>query len=140
MAHATSEQYETYTDTTAPSNIGLLLARASRLVDQALLCAVYDVDDDGVATEAAVLTALEEATIEQVHAWVAVGEDGTNATAEYGDVAIGSVRLGRRSSSGGAGGGSAATRLAPQAAMVLAQAGLTGQSPYSYQVCETTDE
>lgn len=137
MAHATSQEYEDYTGATAPADIGLKLTRASRLVDKELLCAVYDVDDTGTATDAEVLAALRDATCEQVAAWVASGtEDGTGAAPVYQDVQIGSVRLGRGATSGGAGGGgSAATRLAPQARMVLEQARLTGHAPRTYPAC-----
>jgi hypothetical protein len=138
MAYATVDDLvPTYVDP-APANAVLLLARASRLVDQALLCAVYDVDEDGLPTEPSYVTALRDATCEQVAAWVEAGEDGTGASAEYRDVQIGSVRLargGRGSETGAGGGGSAAARLAPQAAMILQQAGLTGHEPYTYRGC-----
>ena len=124
MAYATSSDYTAYTGGSAPTNIDLLLTRASRAVDQALIAAVYDTED------ADVVTALREATCEQVAAWAAVGEDGTGASAEYANVSIGSVSLGRAQSGGAGGGGSAATRLAPQAFAVLQQAGLTGHGPW----------
>lgn len=130
MAYATIDDLTpTYVDP-APANATLLLERASRLVDDALLCAVYDVDEDGLPTDPAHIAALRDATCEQVAAWIAVGEDGTGASAEYGDVQIGSVRLARTarggSQTGAGGGGSAAARLAPQAWMILQQVGLVG--------------
>ncbi|MBG0830516.1 hypothetical protein HS041_22400 [Planomonospora sp. ID67723] len=130
MAYATVDDLAPYV-TSIPSNATVLLDRATRLIDQALLTSVYDVDDDGAATDATVIAALRAAVCEQVTQWIAVGEDGTGALAEWGDVAIGSVRLGGRSTAG-AGGGSAATRLAPQAAMILHQAELLGHSPWTY--------
>jgi hypothetical protein len=141
MAYATSAEYTAYTGQTAPADIGLLLTRASRLVDQALLTAVYEVDDEQLPVDAAIATALKEATIEQAAAWVASGvEDGTGAADGWGNVSIATVSLGRPSKNGGAGGGgSAATRLAPQAFMVLQQAGLTGQEPFTYPVCWASD-
>lgn len=136
MAYATQADLVPTYLATAPANADLLLTRASRLVDQALLTAVYSVDEDGLPTEADHIAALRDATCEQVAAWVQVGEDGTGASAEYADVQIGSVRLARggrgSSSSGVGGGGSAATRLAPQAWATLQQAGLTGFSPWTY--------
>ncbi|MBF8191662.1 hypothetical protein ITP53_39410 [Nonomuraea sp. K274] len=124
---------------TGPTNAALMLTRASRAVDQALLSAVYPVDDAGLPTEPAHITALREATCEQVAAWVASGtEDGTGAAAQYGQVGIGSVNLGR-AQTGAGGGGSAAARLAPQARMVLEQAGLTGHEPRTFQTCEAAD-
>lgn len=134
MAYATSADYTTYTGQTAPTDIALLLTRASRLVDQALLTAVYPVED-GLPTDADHIVALRDATCEQVSTWLGVGEDGTGALGEYSNVSIGSVSLGRAQSGGAGGGGSAATCLAPQAAMILQQAGLTGREPYTYPVC-----
>ncbi|MFI6534184.1 hypothetical protein ACIBHY_17115 [Nonomuraea sp. NPDC050547] len=113
----------------APDNAELLLTRASREVDQALLSAVYDVDEDGAPTEAAHVTALMEATCEQVAAWVEEGESGTGVAGRWDDVQLGSLRLARRgrgSQAGVGGGGSAAARLAPQAWKILQQAGLVG--------------
>lgn len=125
MAHATVQEYETYSGTTAPPNAALLLTRASRLVDRELLCTVYDVDELGTATDPKVLAALREATCEQVAAWIPAEEDGTGVSEMYGTVSIGSVTLAR----GAGGGGSAADHLAPQARLVLEQAGLTGHAP-----------
>jgi hypothetical protein len=123
MAYATPEQYTTYTGQAAPAGLDLLLIRAARIVDQALLAAVYDTEDEDV------VAALRDATCEQAATWVAVGEDGTGALGEYANVSIGSVSLGRAQSGGAGGGGSAATRLAPQAWAILQQAGLTGHEP-----------
>ncbi|MGA5764480.1 hypothetical protein [Nonomuraea bangladeshensis] len=134
MAYATSAEYAAYTGTTAPDGIDLLLARASRLVDQVLLCSVYDTGDEDV------VTALREATIEQAAAWNATGiEDGTGAAAEWANVSIATVALGRPQSGGAGGGGSAAIRPAPQALMVLQQAGLTGHEPRTFPRCEAAD-
>lgn len=129
MAHATVQEYETYTATTAPAGLALLLTRASRLVDKELLCAVYDVDETGTATNPKVLAALREATCEQVAAWIPAEEDGTGVSEMYGTVSIGSVTLARAQGRGAGGGGSAADHLAPQARLVLEQAGLTGHAP-----------
>lgn len=135
-AYATSTDYANKLRAAAPLGVEPLLERASQVVDQALLTAVYPVDDDGLPTEADHIAALRDAVCEQVAAWLQVGEDGTGASGEYQDVQIGSVRLGRGTSSGGAGGGgSAATRLAPQAWTALQQAGLTGHGPYTYPRC-----
>ncbi|MFD1940536.1 hypothetical protein ACFSKW_54685 [Nonomuraea mangrovi] len=142
MAYATiADLVPAYVDP-EPADAELLLTRASRLVDGALLTAVYPVDEDGLPTETAHVTALKEATCEQVAAWLEAGETGTGATAEYRDVQIGSVRLargGRGSETGAGGGGSAAARLAPQALLILQQAQLTGHEPYTYQACEAAD-
>lgn len=128
MAYATPEEYEAYTGATVPAGIALMLTRASRVVDQVLLSAVYDVDDDGLPTDPAVQAALRDATIEQAAYWAQTGEDGTGALSEYANVSIGSVSLGRAQTEG-AGPGSGARTLAPQAWQILTQAGLTGHAP-----------
>lgn len=132
-SYATAEEYETEIGS-APDNIGRLLTLASRDVDAALISAVYDVED-GEATDAAVIVALKEATIEQAAYYLDTGDTtGTGGMAVYTSVSIGSVAL-ARPQTGGAGGGSAARPLAPQAFSVLQLAGLTGHEPYTYQPC-----
>ena len=93
MAYATVDDLVPDYVTPAPANAQLLLTRATRRVDQALLCAVYDVDEDGIPTDPDHVTALRDATCEQVAAWVEAGEDGTGASADYSDVQICSVRV-----------------------------------------------
>lgn len=125
-----------------PADAELLLERATILVDDNIVCAIYETDEDGLPTDAALVTALMRAVCEQVAAWKASGvEDGTGAAAQWANVSIGSASLGRRSTSGGgaAGGGSAADCLAPQPAKILRLAGLLGQEPYTYPVCEAAD-
>ncbi|MEU4225807.1 hypothetical protein AB0F17_16055 [Nonomuraea sp. NPDC026600] len=139
MAYATSAEYEAELGAgTAPANIERLLTLASRDVDAALIAAVYNVED-GAATDAAVITALKEATIEQAAYCLDTGDEtGTGGSLTYTSVSIGSVAL-SRPQSGGAGGGSAARPLAPQARSVLQLAGLTGHEPYTYQTCAAAD-
>ncbi|MFI6909883.1 hypothetical protein ACIBKY_52085 [Nonomuraea sp. NPDC050394] len=142
MAYATSSDYQTYTGQTPPEGIALLLTRASREVDTVLLSSVYPVDEDGLPTEAAHITAVMEATCEQVAAWVEEGETGTGTSGKWDDVRIGSVQLasrGRGSQAGAGGGGSAAARLAPQAWEVLQLAGLTGHSPRTNRCAGVAD-
>lgn len=131
MAYATSAEYAAYTGQTAPDGIDLLLTRASRLVDQALVCTVYDVDENDLPTDPDHVAAFRDATIEQVSAWVGGGEDGTGAADAYSSVSIGSVTL-TRGQDGKRTATSAARQLCPQAAMVLQQAGLTGFGPWTY--------
>ncbi|MFF0860902.1 hypothetical protein ACFYUV_04015 [Nonomuraea sp. NPDC003560] len=130
MAYATAAEYEDYTGQTPPSDIDLRLARASRLVRSATIAAVYEVDAEQLPVDGRITTALREATIEQVAAWIEVEETGTGTGGadRWDNVQIGSVHLARGSSQAGAGGGGSATaRLAPQALLILQQAGLTGQ-------------
>ena len=50
MAYATADELETYTGNAAPANATVLLDRASRKVDELLMCAVYDLDSVGLPT------------------------------------------------------------------------------------------
>jgi hypothetical protein len=103
------------------------LDRASRLVDRELIAAIYDRADPDV------VEALKAATLEQMADWDTSGADGTEAgdPGQWSTVSAGSIALGRGSRSGGSGGASASTtdRLCTQAALILQQAGLTGQGP-----------
>ena len=128
--YATTQDYATHLGSAPPPGIDLLLARATRLIDQAIMSAVYDVDDDGMPTDSAVRSALRDATIEQAAYWSQTGEDGTGALSEYAQGSIGSVSLGRHQTEG-AGPGSGARTLAPQAWQILQQAGLTGHGPWT---------
>lgn len=116
MAYATTDDLAGYVDV-VPSNAPTLLERASRAVDQALLCAVYDTDDTDIQA------ALRAATCEHAAFGLESGDGtGTGAAAGYGSISIGSVALSRADNSRD-------TVLAPQAWMVLQLAGLTGHSP-----------
>jgi len=127
--YATTQDYAAYLGVAPPPGIDLLLARASLLVDEALLSAVYPVGEDGMPADPAVAAALRDATIEQAAYWVATGEDGSGATAEYANVSIGSVSLGRAQTGAGGGGSGAVRPLAPAAALILSRAGLLGHAP-----------
>ena len=120
--YATTADYALHLRAAPPANSRLALARASAAVDDMLLCAVYDVDDDGMPTDTAVIAALKEATCVQA-------QDARAAkAAAAGSFSIGSVSV---------------TRSAPQtvreedyrsprAWAVLQRAGLTGASPWSW--------
>ena len=119
--------YATITDLDAklgrtPVNAEQLLIRASRDVDRALLCTVYDPEDS------AVLTALKEATLEQVAANLEYGNASGLGGSRRGGFTIGKLSV-----------QAAATDEAPvkvgslweQAWTVLQVAGLTGHGPQS---------
>jgi len=126
MAHATEADLVPAYVATTPANVDLLLTRASRDVDRALLCSVYDPDD------ADVVTALMEATCEQ-----AAGQLAAGATDGIGAAAPASFTLGKLSVNRGSGGANPAAQarkvggLWEQAWAVLQLAGLTGQEPYA---------
>ena len=104
-----------------PDNADLLLVRASRQVDRALLCAVYD------ATDADVIAALKAAVVEQVAGMLAAGD-----LAGLDKPAAGGFTLGRLSVQAPSGGQTGPARtgvLYDQAWLVLQLAGLTGQGP-----------
>lgn len=124
MAYATVEELADEPYNLSPANAQLLLDRASRDVDRALLTSVYDTEDaDNVA-------ALKSATLEQVAAQLAAGAaDGIGAGAAR------SFTLGKLSvNKGGTPPNPAAqaVKVGPlweQAWAVLQLAGLTGQGP-----------
>ncbi|XTZ18187.1 hypothetical protein ACQSSU_12835 [Micromonospora echinospora] len=131
MAYATVEELEAYPVTVpAGVNAELLLTRASRDVDRALLTAIYDVDDDGMPTKPAVREALRTATIEQVAGMLDAGErTGTGAAQPPAGFTIGKLSV---QAAGSSGGGQQASKIAglwPQAWQVLQAAGLTGRGP-----------
>lgn len=133
--YATSGDLTAY-PVTVPAGVsaGLLLQRASRDVDRALLTAVYETDDDGMPTDADIRQALRDATCEQVAGYLDSGDlTGTGAAPPTAGFTIGkiSVQRGGQGASGGAVQSVKIGVLYPQAWQVLQQAGLTGQGPYS---------
>lgn len=133
MAYATVADLTDFLDPDpVPANAQLLLDRASRDIDRALLTSVYDVEDaDNVA-------ALKSACLEQVSGNLDAGDkkgNGTNVPSSFS--------LGKLSVSRGGKGANAATQaikikgLWEQAWLVLQLAGLTGQGPSDPQTTET---
>jgi hypothetical protein len=111
-----------------PADAAQLLARASRDVDKALLCAVYDVDTAGMPTAPAVAQALKEATLEQA-AWRMRMGDGASSAGKWSRVAIGSANLERRTDRT-APDEAAVGRLGADASEVLQLAGLLNNGPW----------
>lgn len=95
--YATSSQYETYTGVTpAPSDIEVRLRRASQFLDaQVLRLCWYEVDDDGLPTNALVAAAFADAVCAQVEWGVDVGDVTGAAAVGWGTVTIGSATLSR---------------------------------------------
>lgn len=130
MAYATTQDLAGVLDYT-PNNAQVLLDRASRQIDRAIQCAVYNVDGNGMPTDAAVITALKDATCEQVAYMLEVGNTagiahGLKAGVPSG-ASAGTVELSRGPSTGGA--SADQPWLAEQAEIILRQAGLLGQEP-----------
>lgn len=130
--YATSADLAAY-PVTVPAGVaaGPLLVRASRDVDRALLCAVYDVDDAGMPTSTVVRQALREAVCEQVAAMVDSGErTGTGAAVPSTGFTIGKLSV-QKPAGGAPGQAGRVGALWPQAWQILQQAGLTGHGPQS---------
>jgi hypothetical protein len=114
-----------------PPNAQVLLDRASRDIDRAIQCAIYDVDDAGLPTLAAVTEALREATCEQVAYQLEIGNtDGIAHGLQSGvpsGASAGGVELSRGPSTGGA--TADQPWLGDQPRHILRTAGLLGPGP-----------
>ena len=121
MAYATVDQLNTKLGRT-PVNAQQLLDRASRDVDRAILCAVYD------PTDPAVVTALREATLEQVATNLDQGDvTGLGGTQRGRSFTIGRLNVQRSTSSDDR--PARIGSLWEQAWDILQAAGLTGHGP-----------
>ena len=94
--YATSAQYQAYTGDTPPADITVRLRRASAFLDSQVfrLCG-YEVDEDGMPTNALVLAAFADACCAQVEWGVDVGDVTGAAAVGWGSVEIGSAKLSR---------------------------------------------
>ena len=123
MAYATVEDLAAVPGLTVPTNAAILLTRASRDVDLALLCAVYD------PTAPDVVAALKEATVEQAAGYLGAGDRTGIGSSPPQSFSIGSLAVQRGQGSTGP---DKVGDLYRQAWLVLQQAGLTGQEPESW--------
>lgn len=124
--YATLDELTEYLDPASPpSDATRRLERASRQVDQELLCAVYDVDDP------AIQKTLRDATLEQVAAMITNGDTGGGPGSGIGSFSIGSISVNRASAGSPAAPRRTAAGLYEQAFAVLQQAGLTGHEPWA---------
>jgi hypothetical protein len=128
-SYASTKDYATYVglpDTaTLPTNLAVLLRRATREVNRALLTAIYTATDNG-ADGRPISESLRDMTCEQVSFHLARGES-EGMPSGFQSVAIGSVQLGRGYS--GAGGESDTQRFSELAWQIAVDAGLTGHAP-----------
>lgn len=123
---ATVEEYEAYTGTTAPANAVRLLARASRLVSAATRAALYDTDPAGYPSDEDVREAFRDATCAQVEVWArrdaaASGDVSDAAASPWTSVSAGGLSFSRQSAPVAT---ADDTELTPEAAEILAEAGL----------------
>lgn len=96
--YATTEQAW---PTNPPANAALLLRTASRLVDVLLVSRRYDVDTDGMPTDADDLQALQDAAVTIAHELDSTGALEAGATESWQSVGIGSVSLSGRQATEG---------------------------------------
>lgn len=126
--YATESDYLAFAeDDIAPDKIDSKLRRASAQVESHIRTAVYDTDDDGYPTDAAVADALRDATCAYVAYWEET-DDITGAEAIAGPVKIGSVALGGTSTGGASSRTAADTRRSDEAITILRNAGLIGSA------------
>ncbi|MFF9910620.1 hypothetical protein [Streptomyces sp. NPDC013457] len=94
--YATSVQYATYTGQAAPADIDVRLRRASAFLDAKVLrLCWYEVDEDGLPTNALVAAAFADATCAQVEWGVDIGDINGSAAVGWSEVEIGTAKLGR---------------------------------------------
>ncbi|MGW4602738.1 hypothetical protein ACWENS_05610 [Streptomyces sp. NPDC004532] len=125
--YATETDYKAYAATeTPPANIGALLAQASRFLDANLfrLCWFVADPDSGMPTDSIVSQAFTDATCAQAQWWDELGDSIGALGAGFGNVAIGSVQLGRSVTATGPE-NSPARQIAPQVIDVLTAPDLT---------------
>lgn len=124
MAYATVDDLAGYV-TTIPTTAVVLLDRASRDVDQALLTTVYDTDDVDVQD------ALRVATCEQAAGYIAAGLPA-GAGGSVQSFSIGRLSVQRAAGAQTQTPAQMVGGLYRQAWQALQQAGLTGQAPWGY--------
>lgn len=124
MAYASVEELTDYMGTDPmPSNPARLLERASDKVDELLIGAEYETDDEGNPTETLVISALKKATLAQAHYMTAAGDE-TNASQQFTSVTQGSISYARSAEA------ASQSRFSSDAVGVLRVAGLLPVAPY----------
>ena len=92
MRYATVEQLTAYLPGDAPEDADRLLDRASEVIDDALLTAVYAVNTAGSPIDGDVVTALADAACAQVEFWLASDEED-DVLGPVEDVSVGGLRI-----------------------------------------------
>jgi hypothetical protein len=105
------------------------LVAASLDVDQMLLTAVYDTNEQGLPTDQDVVDALREATCAQAQYAAGLGDPASVGAGRILQASIGSISFTRSGTPSGQG---APSRYAPQAIQILGQAGLLGAGPWTW--------
>lgn len=77
--YSTVDELTTWLGDYPPVNASTLLTRASLVIDDALVGAVYAVDVDGMPTDSVVVGALRDAVCAQVAWWMSMTDSGTGS-------------------------------------------------------------
>lgn len=126
-----------WTEETAPGNATALLRSCTTLVLDATKAACYAIDETtGLATDAEILKAMQDATCIQAAAWIALGIDpsagGVISAGVKTSKGIGTGRISYGDvDQAAAARAAAAVSLVPEAAMRLAQQNLVSRHPGS---------
>lgn len=108
---------------TPPAGATRALRAASGRIDELLIAAVYDVDEDGLPADADTLAALRDATCAQADYQRASGDvNSTGAAGQWSSVSIGSASLSRGQAAGC--GTASAPKYSSEAYGILQRAGL----------------
>lgn len=130
--YATEAEYEAspYGQAAAPADIAARLAIASRDIDELLVAAVYDTDEDQAPTDTDVAEALRDATIAQAHYGIdpAAGLAEGQIPAGYTSVSLGSASMTRAAAVPEVRYGGIAYH--PRVWAILRQAGLMNTEPW----------
>lgn len=134
--YATTTDYANALHAAPPAGARRALLEASRVVDEMLITAVYDTDDDGLPTDAAVIRTLRDATCAQAEYARATGDDNATGVADGGiqTFSLGKLSVTRGKTPGQSGGADSGlpAHWSPAAYRILAAEGLTTTEPWSY--------
>lgn len=141
LIYATADDLAEWSGKPAPDNAAALLRVASMLVSRKTRTAVYDVQPSGLPREPDILAAFRDAVTAQAHYWAlngirpeagVLGETGKNHVIGK---SIGGAQLNYSAdlvkANWGAR-GEALTELSDEAFLILDQANLVNQQPWSY--------
>jgi hypothetical protein len=126
VAYATTADLEAWLDPEPlPPNAERLLEEASDDLDEVLIGAVYDTDEDGQPTDPDVAEMLRKATVRQVH-WMMRRDDETGADSDVQSMTVGQRSFTRRTVGSAAG---TTPKVGPRAAQILRTSGLLTMWP-----------
>lgn len=123
--YATVDDLATFLGTEPPPGCARLLVRATELVDWELVATIYDADNNGLATDPALVTAFRDGVCAQVEWWIQNGivdEQGLG-------LAIQTMTLGPASVTFAPGAAIRASTLAPRTVQILSKAAVVPGIP-----------